>query len=138
MNYIFSPKNNAFYPLSLQPLYEDAGTWPDDGVPVDNSMFTEFTGHPPIGKVRGVDCGMPAWIDEPPPSKQQLIEQAEHKLRLLKIEASDQVTWRQYAVDSEIATPQEVIELNEWKKYFVLLSRIDTSKAPGIDWPISP
>ncbi|MGS6301058.1 MULTISPECIES: tail fiber assembly protein, partial [Enterobacter] len=28
--------------------------------------------------------------------------------------------------------------LTEWKKYRVLLNRVDTSKAPDIDWPVPP
>ncbi|HHH1255415.1 TPA: tail fiber assembly protein, partial [Yersinia enterocolitica] len=32
----------------------------------------------------------------------------------------------------------EVTELAGWKRYRVLLMRIDTSKAPDIEWPSMP
>jgi len=44
----------------------------------------------------------------------------------------------QDAVDISIATDAEIARLAEWKRYRVALSRIDTSKAPDIEWPVRP
>lgn len=44
----------------------------------------------------------------------------------------------QDAVDISIATDAEIARLAEWKRYRVALSRIDTSKAPDIEWPVMP
>jgi len=44
----------------------------------------------------------------------------------------------QDAVDISIATDAESARLAEWKRYRVALSRIDTSKAPDIEWPARP
>ncbi|MGK9467585.1 tail fiber assembly protein [Pantoea agglomerans] len=44
----------------------------------------------------------------------------------------------QDAVDISIATDEEITRLAEWKRYRVELSRIDTSEAPDIEWPITP
>ncbi|MDI0552840.1 tail fiber assembly protein, partial [Escherichia coli] len=44
----------------------------------------------------------------------------------------------QDAVDLEIATEEETSLLEAWKKYRVLLNRIDTSTAPDIEWPEIP
>ncbi|MBD8152998.1 tail fiber assembly protein [Pantoea agglomerans] len=44
----------------------------------------------------------------------------------------------QDAVDISIATDAEIARLAEWKRYRVALSRIDTSKAPDITWPVRP
>ncbi|NBB57637.1 tail fiber assembly protein [Pantoea vagans] len=44
----------------------------------------------------------------------------------------------QDAVDISIATDDETTRLSEWKRYRVELSRIDTSKAPDITWPVRP
>lgn len=44
----------------------------------------------------------------------------------------------QDAVDISIATDDETTRLSEWKRYRVALSRIDTSKAPVIEWPVMP
>ncbi|HAL1866654.1 TPA: tail fiber assembly protein [Escherichia coli] len=38
----------------------------------------------------------------------------------------------------EIATEGETSLLEAWKKYRVLLNRVDTSIAPDIEWPASP
>ncbi|EPO1520873.1 tail fiber assembly protein, partial [Escherichia coli] len=35
-------------------------------------------------------------------------------------------------------TEEEASLLTAWKKYRVLLNRIDTSTAPDIDWPTIP
>ncbi|HDG1698187.1 TPA: phage tail protein [Kluyvera ascorbata] len=63
MKYVFSAISNAFYPLVLQSIYEAAGTWPSDGVEVEESVYDEFTAEAPAGKTRGVVNGMPAWVD---------------------------------------------------------------------------
>ncbi|MBJ9238943.1 tail fiber assembly protein [Citrobacter braakii] len=52
--------------------------------------------------------------------------------------ADAEISWRQDAVDAGIATKEETAALTEWKKYRVLLMRVDTSLAPNIDWPEVP
>jgi hypothetical protein len=37
-----------------------------------------------------------------------------------------------------MATEEEMTALQEWKKYRVLLNRVDTSTAPDIEWPEKP
>lgn len=44
----------------------------------------------------------------------------------------------QDAVDLDIATEAEKSALLVWKKYRVLLNRVDISTAPDIDWPEPP
>lgn len=44
----------------------------------------------------------------------------------------------QDAVDIGKATQEEIARPNEWKEYRVMLNRIDTTKAPDIDWPEKP
>ena len=38
-NYYYSAASNAFYPVTLRDDYERSGTWPTDGVPVDEDVF---------------------------------------------------------------------------------------------------
>ncbi|EFE1381709.1 TPA: tail fiber assembly protein [Escherichia coli] len=38
----------------------------------------------------------------------------------------------------DIATEEEKALLAAWKKYRVLLNRVDTSVAPDIEWPAIP
>uniref|UniRef100_UPI002253CC71 tail fiber assembly protein n=1 Tax=Escherichia coli TaxID=562 RepID=UPI002253CC71 len=44
----------------------------------------------------------------------------------------------QTVVELEIATEEETSLLEAWKKYRVLLNRVDTSTAPDIEWPANP
>ncbi|HBR2160753.1 TPA: tail fiber assembly protein, partial [Klebsiella pneumoniae] len=48
---------------------------------------------------------------------------------------SQTISILQDAVDLDMATDEERTQLTTLKKYRVLLSRVDTSKAPDIDWP---
>lgn len=138
MEYVFSPSQNLFYPFSLREEYEKTGTWPDDGVEVDEALFTEFT-NAPEGKMRvtGKD-GMPAWADIPPPTKEQYIKFAEITRMGFRSTADSEIAWRQDAVDVGIASEEETAALAAWKEYRVLLMRVDTNTAPNITWPEQP
>lgn len=63
------------------------------------------------------------------------MEQKKAKLRSI---ADTEISWRQDAVDGGITTKEETAALTEWKKYRVLLTRVDTSLAPNIDLPKVP
>ncbi|HGH8121163.1 TPA: tail fiber assembly protein, partial [Enterobacter kobei] len=52
--------------------------------------------------------------------------------------ASSKINWLQDAAELGIATEDESAELLEWRKYRVLLMRVDISKAPDINWPEIP
>lgn len=41
-------------------------------------------------------------------------------------------------IDTRPTTDDELLQLKTWKKYRVLLNRVDTSTAPDIDWPEKP
>lgn len=74
----------------------------------------------------------------PPISKEQLMAEAEHKKQMLLSEANNAIAPLQDAADLDMATDEEKAQLTVWKKYRVLLNRVDTSTAPGIDWPEKP
>ena len=63
---------------------------------------------------------------------------AEEKKTQLLNDATVKIAPLQDAVDTELATNDDKEQLTAWKTYRVLLSRIDTSKAPDIEWPVSP
>ncbi|EGL0607519.1 DUF4376 domain-containing protein [Salmonella enterica] len=75
--YHYSPSQNAFYHESLKQVYTDAGTFPDDTVEVDDTVWLEFAGnHPPEGKQRAAGSdNLPCWVDIPPPDIQDAREQ---------------------------------------------------------------
>ena len=66
------------------------------------------------------------------------VNQASIKKNQLLSEAASQLSYLQDAVDSQIASEQEAQLLAEWKKYRVLVNRIDIDQAPNIDWPNDP
>lgn len=64
MKYLWSARNNTFFPVPLLSLY---AKWDlSDCVDIDPDIVNEFNGPAPFGKVRvaGND-GMPAWADIP-------------------------------------------------------------------------
>lgn len=68
----------------------------------------------------------------------ELIAQAEETRAQLMAEANQKITPLQDALDVGIATDEELAQLKAWKTYRVLLSRVDTSTAPDIEWPEVP
>ena len=76
--FIWDVKNIRLLAYLLKSEYEARGLWPEDGVDVSDAISEEFTGQPPEGKMLGVGSdGMPAWVDTPPPSHDELVAQAE-------------------------------------------------------------
>ncbi|MCW7549354.1 tail fiber assembly protein [Photorhabdus sp. APURE] len=138
-NYVFSALNKTFYPVSLQQDYIQAGSWPNDPISVTDDIFHTFSGIPPEGKI--LSCGedaLPCWEDIPPPTKEELIAIAEAQRAQFIYLANEKITPLADAVELDIATNEETLLLKEWKKYRVMLNRVDTSTAPEVDWPISP
>ncbi|HBN2225708.1 tail fiber assembly protein [Escherichia coli] len=135
----FSPSENAFYPTELTEQYEQANSLPSDLIDVDDAIFIEFVSVPPDGKIRGVGSdGMPIWLDMPPLAHDELVAAAERKKTELRSAADAEISWRTDAVSEGMATEQEAALLTEWRKYRVLLMRIDTSAVPDIEWPTPP
>ncbi|EPB9487745.1 tail fiber assembly protein [Citrobacter farmeri] len=133
--YKWSAKYNAFFPIEMLPAYQSS--WDDlsDLIDVDDAVEAEFNGEPPEGKMRGVVDGMPAWVDVPLPTYEEKIADAEAMKLSLKDNADSEIAWRQDAVDAGIATDEETVALADWKKYRVLLMRVDTAKPV---WPTLP
>ena len=138
--YYYSASKNLLFPESLISDYKDAGIWPNDAMPVSYEIYQEFCANPaPAGKimVTGYD-GLPAWGDQPAPTHDELIAAAEAKKSSLLAVAATKIAPLQDAVDLSIATDEETALLAAWKKYRVLLNRVDTSAAPDIEWPEAP
>lgn len=129
----------VFYPKALKEAYISAGTWPEHAANVNDEVMAVYSQYPPEGKMLGTDKnGYPVWVDIPALSAKQLVAQAEQIQRELRTDAESEISWRQDAVDSGIASAEEINALAEWKKYRVLLMRVDISKAPDIEWPVKP
>lgn len=136
MKYYYSSKSDSFVIDINKSAYDDAGSWPDDAVEVDEEVFMTFTTTPPEGKIRqGSENGLPVWVDAPPPTQGEITTQNESKRNNLKRVADSEIAWRQDAVDAEIANEDEVTALTAWKKYRVLLMRVDVNSPK---WPKVP
>ncbi|WP_171819801.1 tail fiber assembly protein, partial [Morganella morganii] len=92
-------------------------------------------------KIRGMKKMTAKEVDthiNPPVTKEQRIQQAEAQKQSLLAESNVAIAPLQDAVDLDMATPGEESLLKEWKKYRVMLNRVDTSTAPDITWPVKP
>ncbi|WP_373602625.1 terminase gpA endonuclease subunit [Escherichia coli] len=79
-----------------------------------------------------------AWVKDAEAEKLFRIREAEETKNSLMQVASEHIAPLQDAVDLEIATEEEISLLEAWKKYRVLLNRVDTSTAQDIEWPALP
>lgn len=70
------------------------------------------------------------------PEEQQTM--AERRKQTLMAEAEAVLAPLERAVRLKMATDDEKAKLTSWEAYSVLLSRVDTSSAPDIEWPRMP
>lgn len=106
----------------------------------DTSNISENTIH--------VDCNVGigwTYVDgefQPPEQQElthgELVAMADQQKASLRMTADSEIIWRQDAVDAGMATTEEAASLAAWKKYRVLLMRVDVSLAPDIAWPDMP
>ncbi|MEG0234072.1 MAG: tail fiber assembly protein [Hafnia sp.] len=136
-NYVYSPSKNLFYPIDLIVNYQNSGDWPDDGIEVEDEVYLEFVAHePPEGKRRiAGDDGLPVWGVVTPPTREELIVLAEKEKSQLLVIANTAINTLQDAIDLDMATEQEKSFLLEWRKYRIMLNRVDVSNP---EWPCVP
>jgi hypothetical protein len=138
--YFFSAKMNGFYLGSERKTYESSSNgWPADALPISNDVYRSLFEGQEQGKVITADgSGRPILSEPPEPTHDELVAKADVMRSKLMAEATEIIAPLQDAVDMNIATKQEQSKLVEWKKYRVLLSRIDVSLMPDITWPEKP
>lgn len=138
MSIFFSATTLWFYDSADKSKYESGIGWPTDAVEISDEDWKKYIQSPADGYVLGSENGSPAWVSAPSPSTETLVAEADLKKTQLRTSADSEIAWRQDAVDLGEATDAESSSLTEWKKYRVLLMRIDTSTAPDITWPTLP
>lgn len=79
-----------------------------------------------------------AWVIDKVAEKATLIAQAQEEKSRRMREASQHISLISDAVELEMATEEEKTRLTAWKKYRVLLSRINPDDAPDITWSNKP
>ncbi|MFM1257303.1 tail fiber assembly protein [Yersinia enterocolitica] len=136
---LFSSSRLTFYPQSMIDDGSFGEKLPDDLVEItEYEQNTYWKQSPPSGQILGSLAGRPEWVDTPPPSKEELVVTANSTKARLKAVADSAIEWRQDAVDDGSASDKEITSLASWRKYRVALMRVDTSKAPDIEWPMVP
>ncbi|PHM22019.1 virus tail fiber assembly protein lambda gpK [Xenorhabdus ehlersii] len=78
------------------------------------------------------------WVTDAQAQRLHEQEQAESQKKYLMSQATNSIAPLQDAVDLGMATDAEKSALTEWRKYRVLLNRVDCSTAPDIPWPEQP
>lgn len=129
----YSPSANAFYDTSINLFI------PDDAVKITDKKWADLLAGQAKGKQ--IACGadmLPCLTDQPLPTAEELISQAEDKRSRLRAEADTAIQPLQDASDLGIATDDEASRLVNWKKYRVMLMRIDTNDIKKIIWPKQP
>ncbi|EFH2765098.1 tail fiber assembly protein [Citrobacter braakii] len=138
--YQYSPSTNSFYPDDLLSVYEEAGTLPNDLIPVSEDVFREFTATPEPGKMRvaGSD-GLPAWGDIPPPTHEELIAIAEQvRQQLLTHADAVMLDWRTELMLGEISDANRA-KLSAWLAYKNDVKAVDVATDPErVNWPVPP
>ena len=138
--YLYDSKSNTFYPLILKSEYVSSGLWPENGVEVSEETFTEYqTLLPGKERIAGND-GYPAWADIPPPTKEELVHNAENERQSRIDAANDFMNRKQWPGKAAIGRLKgdELAQYNLWLDYLEALEAVDTSSAPDINWPVPP
>lgn len=78
------------------------------------------------------------WVHDADEEKAALVQIAAAERAGHLAYAAGRVAILQDAVDLDMATDDEKARLLEWKKYRVLLNRVDATAAPDIVWPAPP
>ena len=133
MNYYFSKSELGFYCDEVNEAI------PTDAVEISEDVYLSLLEGQSKGKFISADsAGTPVLTDPPEPTQVELVAQAEDKRTALMEEANASIILLQDAADLDIATDEEMESLRAWKRYRVLLNRVDTSKVPDIEWPDKP
>lgn len=139
--YSYSPSNNAFYPLALKAVYEEAGVYPEDLKLVHNYTFDEFL-VPPVGFHREAgEDGYPIWVADPtpppysPPVERLTVDEAKELKKQLISFSSNKIS---ILLDRIELGQDREYELKLWKDYRMLVDDVDASKAPAVTFPAQP
>lgn len=134
-NYTFSASTLSFYDNFSTDAYIASGTWPDDGKEVSDEVFVKYNQPAPEGKVLGSKGGIPAWVDAPTPTEDE-IRSANAGLRdNLIADAKNAMFLNQTKLLLGKATAAEKQSLAEWVSYTDAVISADLSNPK---WPEAP
>ena len=78
------------------------------------------------------------WVLDTEKQHRYYVSLATKQKKLLLSESNEQIEYLTDAIDANIATDAEKNLLAEWKKYRVLLNRVDVNLTPNIEWIKKP
>ncbi|MGD8163376.1 tail fiber assembly protein [Pantoea sp. FN0307] len=139
-NYLYSATTGGFYLKEMIDVYKDSGDGlPDDVIEITSEDQQKLMDGQSEGKVIVADDnGYPVLRERPAPTREEEEKVAQlEKVNSMKV-ATDIINTLQDAVELGMATDDEAALLTAWKKYRVMLNRVDTSTAPDIEWPEAP
>lgn len=131
MKVFYSAKDNGFYPDDIK-----FNNLPDDLIEISVDYWQELlNGQNGKKEISSDKNGYPVLVDVAPATVEQLKVIASREKERLMALATVAIAPLQDAVELGIATAEETAALSEWKKYRVLLMRVDTTKPA---WPTPP
>lgn len=134
MTKYYSKSTGGFYDKDIH-----GDNIPSDAFEISDNDWESLLEGQSSGKVIGAAAnGTPELQDPPALTQQQQIDAANVTKSNLMRSATNVIAPLQDAVDLDQATDDEKSKLTAWKKYRVLLNRVDTSTAPSIEWPSEP
>ena len=140
MSYLYSSKNNKFYPFSLKENYNYNlhGVQSSEEAEISEGDFQVFI-HPPDGKclVAGSD-GYPSLVDVPPLMQEQRVLQLEVERRVLLDSAQNTISSWQTKLMLGRISDEERDKLNLWLDYIDAVLAVKTNTAFDVEWPVTP
>ena len=137
--YLFSPTTLGFYPSEMKDEYQRYGNLPADVIEVSDSVRDKYNFVVPDGKQLGCKNGRPAWVDIPPPTREELITAAEQvRQQLLAHADTTMLDWRTELMLGEISDANKA-KLSAWMAYKNDVKSVDVTTDPEhVSWPAPP
>lgn len=135
--YYYSGTTGGFYLKGTN----DPDSLPDDAIEISDERYRELWEGLSAGKVLVVDgVGAPVLVDPAPPTAAELSAVAKATRDSLLGIAAIRIAPLQDATDLGEATAAEASSLTAWKRYRVLLNRIEQQAGypQAVEWPESP
>lgn len=138
MQAYYSPRKNGFVLEMQKAAFLENND--DDLIKVGDTVYQEFTAGK-AGMIMTPDPGKKQpmkWVPIPPPTKEQLIEQAGYQKQALIAEASQKTQLWQTQLILGIITEEDKASLKEWMLYVQQVQAVDPSLEADVVWPTPP
>lgn len=133
--YQYSPSTKGFYLVGL------SANIPADAIEISNEAYQQLREGESKGLVITIsDAGQPELMSPPPPTEQQLLEQAVQIQQQKLKEAYVQMDPLIYLDSLGQCSAQEAENLHQWREYTVDVSRANQQQGwpYNITWPVKP